>query len=178
MDKPRAEVHLGRPLTPRSAAMPKVAPIPAGYTTVTPYLAIEGAAQAIEFYKNAFGAQEIVRMAGPDGTLMHAEIRIGNSVVMLGEACPERGISGPKALKGSPVSIMLYVEDSDAVAARAQKAGAKITQPVDDMFWGDRYGKLEDPFGHHWGVATHVRDVTEAEMAEAMRKMSEQPQPA
>lgn len=158
--------------------MPKVQPIPPGYTTVTPYLAIEGATQAIDFYKRAFGAEEIVRMAGPDGAVMHAEIRIGNSIVMLGEACPERGASGPKALKGSPVSILLYVEDADAVAAQAQKAGAKIAQPVDEMFWGDRYGKLEDPFGHLWGVATHVRDVTEAEMAEAMRKMSEQPQPA
>jgi len=158
--------------------MPKVAPIPSGFTTVTPYLVIEGAAQAIDFYKRAFGAQEIARMPGPDGSVMHAEIRIGNSVIMLGEANPQRNALGPKALKGSPVSIMLYVEDSAAVAAQAEKAGAKITMPVADMFWGDRYGTLEDPFGHKWGVATHIRDVTEAEMAEAMRKMSEQGQPA
>ena len=158
--------------------MPKVAPVPAGYTTVTPYLTIEGAGEAIEFYKRAFGAKEVVRMAGPDGSLMHAEIRIGNSIVMLGEACPGRGALGPKALKGSPVSVMLYVEDSDAVAAQAQKAGAKVTMPVAEMFWGDRYGTLEDPFGHKWGVATHVRDVSEAEMADAIRKMAEQPQPA
>ena len=158
--------------------MPKVQPIPAGYATATPYLAIEGAGQAIEFYKRAFGAEEVVRMPGPDGSVMHAEIRIGNSMIMLGEACAERDAPGPKALAGSPVSIMLYVEDADAVAAQAQKAGAKITQPVGEMFRGDRYGKLEDPFGHRWGVATHVRDVTEAEMAEAMRKMSDEGQPA
>jgi PhnB protein len=158
--------------------MPKVQPIPQGFTSVTPYLTIEGAGEAIDFYKRAFGAEEIARMPGPDGNVMHAEIRIGGAVVMLGEACPERGALGPKALKGSPVSVMLYVEDVDAVAERAQKAGAKITMPVADMFWGDRYGTLEDPFGHRWGVATHMRDVTEAEMAEAMRKMSEQPQPA
>lgn len=158
--------------------MPKVQPIPQGFTAVTPYLAIEGAGQALDFYKRAFGAEEIARMAGPDGNVMHAEIRIGGAALMLGEACPERGASGPKALKGSPVLIMLYVEDADAVVDRAQKAGAKVTQPVAEMFWGDRYGTLEDPFGHRWGVATHVRDVTEAEMVEAMRKMSEQPQPA
>jgi uncharacterized glyoxalase superfamily protein PhnB len=158
--------------------MSKVQAIPTGFTSVTPYLVIEGAAAAIEFYKRAFGAEEVLRMPGPDGGVMHAEIRIGGSIVMLGEACPERGHMGAKALKGSPVSIMLYVEDADAVAAQAQKAGAKITQPVADMFWGDRYGSLEDPFGHRWSVATHVRDVTEAEMAEAMRKMSQQPQPA
>lgn len=158
--------------------MAKVQPIPQGYTTVTPYLSVEGAGDAIEFYKRAFGAEELVRMPGPDGGVMHAEIRIGGSMIMLGEASPERGSPGPKALKGSPVQIMLYVEDADAVAARAQKAGAKVTMPVADMFWGDRYGTLVDPFGHKWGVATHVRDVTEAEMAEAMRKMGEQGQPA
>lgn len=158
--------------------MPKALPIPKGFTTVTPYLVIEGAGQAIDFYKRAFGAEEVTRMPGPDGNVMHAEIRIGGCMVMLGEACPERGHPGAKALKGSPVSIMLYVDDSDAVVARAEKAGAKVTQPVTDMFWGDRYGTLEDPFGHKWGVATHVRDVTEAEIAEAMRKMAQQPQPA
>ncbi|HET9650764.1 MAG TPA: VOC family protein [Usitatibacter sp.] len=158
--------------------MAKALPIPKGFTTVTPHLACEGAAEAIEFYKRAFGAEEVTRLPGPNGTVMHGEIRIGGSVIMLGEACPERGVLGPKALKGSPVSLMLYVDDADATAARAQKAGAKITQPVAEMFWGDRYGTLEDPFGHRWGVATHVRDVSEAEMAEAMRKMAEHPQPA
>lgn len=158
--------------------MPKALPIPKGFTAVTPYLAIEGAGRAIEFYKRAFGAEEVTRLPGPDGNVMHAEIRIGGAIVMLGEACPERGHSGAKALGGSPVSIMLYVDDADATAARAGNAGAKITQPVADMFWGDRYGTLEDPFGHKWAVATHVRDVSEAEMAEAMRKMAQQPQPA
>lgn len=158
--------------------MPKVQPIPQGFTAVTPYLAIEGAAQALHFYKRAFGAEEITRMPGPAGGVMHVEIRIGGAALMLGEACPERGAPGARALKGSPVSIMLYVEDADSVVDRAQKAGAKVTQPVADMFWGDRYGTLEDPFGHRWGVATHVRDVTEAEMAAAMRSMSEQAQPA
>jgi uncharacterized glyoxalase superfamily protein PhnB len=158
--------------------MSHVPAIPHGFTSVTPYLVIEGAGAAIDFYKRAFGAEEVMRMPGPDGNVMHAEIRIGGSIVMLGEACPERGHPGAKALKGSPVSIMLYVDDADAIAAQAQKAGAKITQPVADMFWGDRYGSLEDPFGHRWSVATHVRDVSEAEMAEAMRKMSQQAQPA
>jgi Uncharacterized protein conserved in bacteria len=158
--------------------MSKVQPIPQGFTAVTPYLIIEGAGEALEFYKRAFGAEVISSMPGPDGAVMHAEIRIGGAALMLGEACPDRGHFGPKALKGSPVSIMLYVESADAVAERAQKAGAKVTQPVADTFWGDRYGTLEDPFGHKWGVATHMRDVTEAEMIEAMRKMGEQAQPA
>lgn len=158
--------------------MPKGLPIPKGFTAVTPYLAIEGAAEAIEFYKRAFGAEEVSRLPGPNGGVAHAEIRIGGAVIMLGEACPERGVFGAKALKGSPVSIHLYVDDVDAVAARAQKAGAKVTMPVTDMFWGDRYGTFEDPFGHRWGVATHMRDVSGAEMAEAMRRMSEQGQPA
>lgn len=158
--------------------MPKTLPIPKGFTAVTPYLIIEGAAQAIDFYKRAFGAEEVSRMPAPDGSVAHAEIRIGGAIIMLGEACPDRGYVGAKALKGSPVSIMLYVDDADAIAARAEKAGAKITQAVADMFWGDRFGSLEDPFGHKWSVATHVRDVTEAEMAEAMRKMVRQTQPA
>ncbi|HET9577146.1 MAG TPA: VOC family protein [Usitatibacter sp.] len=158
--------------------MPKALPIPKGFTAVTPYLICEGAAEAIDFYKRAFGAEEIMRMPRPDGKVGHAEIRINGSIIMLGEADPGRGYTGPKALKGSPVSIMLYVDDVDAMASRAQKAGAKVTQPVADMFWGDRYGTLDDPFGHHWAVATHVRDVSEQEMAEAMRKMSQQPHPA
>ena len=155
--------------------MAKVSPIPKGFSAVTPYLVIEGAAAAIDFYKRAFGAEEVSRMAGPDGSVAHAELRIGGCMIMLGEACPEQGHVGAKALKGSPVGIMLYVEDADAVAARAEKAGARITQPVAEMFWGDRFGNLEDPFGHKWSVATHVRDVTPAEMAEAMRKMAGQP---
>lgn len=158
--------------------MPKAQPIPEGFTAVTPHLICEGAAEAMEFYKRAFGAEEVSRLNGPDGKVAHAEMRVGGAAFMLGEASPERGAVGPKALKGSPVSIHLYVDDADAIVGRAQKAGAKVTMPVADMFWGDRYGTLEDPFGHRWGVATHVRDVTEQEMVEAMRKMSQQPQPA
>ena len=145
--------------------------IPQGMHSVTPHLVCAGAAQAIEFYKKAFGATEEGRMPGPDGKLMHAMIRIGDSRIMLADEMPEWGSLGPKALKGSPVTIHLYVDDADAFAKRAAAAGAKITMPVDDMFWGDRYGKLEDPFGHHWSVATHVRDVSMEEMQKAMQEM-------
>jgi len=138
---------------------------------VTPHLICAGAADAIEFYKKAFGAVELTRMPGAQGKLMHASIRIGDSTVMLADEMPEWGSLGPKALKGSPVTIHLYVDDADAFVARAVKAGAKVTMPVDDMFWGDRYGKLEDPFGHHWSVGTHVRDVSPEEMRQAMRKI-------
>ncbi|OGA69743.1 MAG: glyoxalase [Betaproteobacteria bacterium RIFCSPLOWO2_12_FULL_68_20] len=151
--------------------MPKVKPIPEGMHSVTPHLVCAGAADAIEFYKKAFGAIEMARLPGPDGKLMHAMIRIGDSAVMLVDENPEWGMLGPKALKGSSVAIHLYVEDADAFAARAVKAGAKITMPLDDMFWGDRYGKLEDPFGHHWSVGTHVRDVGMEEMQQAMKAM-------
>jgi uncharacterized glyoxalase superfamily protein PhnB len=137
--------------------------------TVTPHLVCAGAADAIEFYKKAFGATETSRMPGPGGKLMHASVRIGDSTVMLVDEMPEHGTLGPKALKGTPVVIHLYVEDADAFAARAAKAGAKVTMPVTEMFWGDRYGQLEDPFGHRWSVATHVKDLTPAEMQEAMR---------
>lgn len=152
--------------------MSKVKPIPEGMHSVTPHLVCAGAAEAIEFYKKAFGAAEAARLPGPGGKLMHAMIRIGGSAVMLVDEMPEWGSLGPKALKGSPVTIHLYVEDVDAFVARAVKAGAKVTMPLEDAFWGDRYGKLEDPFGHHWSVATHVRDVSAAEMQQAMQKMS------
>ena len=152
--------------------MSKVKPIPDGMHSVTPHLICAGAAEAIEFYKKAFGAIEEARLPGPNGRLMHAMIRIGGSAVMLVDEMPEWGALGPKALKGSPVTIHLYVEDADAVFARAVKAGAKVIMPIDDAFWGDRYGKLEDPFGHHWSVATHVRDVSPEEMRQAMQKMA------
>jgi uncharacterized glyoxalase superfamily protein PhnB len=151
-------------------------PIPQGMHTVTPHLICAGAADAIEFYKKAFGAVEMARLPGANGKLMHAMLRIGDSAVMLVDEAPEWGMLGPKALKGSPVTIHLYVDDADASAARAVKAGAKLTMPVADMFWGDRYGTLEDPFGHRWSVATHVRDVTPEEMQQAMKKMSARPQ--
>jgi len=148
--------------------MPQVKPVPEGMHTVTPHLVCAGAADAIEFYKKAFNAVEVGRLAGPQGKLMHAMLRIGDSGVMLVDEFPEWGSFGPKSLKGSPVTIHLYVDNVDAVVKRAVAAGAKITMPVDDMFWGDRYGKLEDPFGHHWSVATHIRDVSPDEMKQAM----------
>jgi PhnB protein len=145
--------------------------IPQGMHSVTPHLVCAGAAKAIEFYKQAFGAQESARLPGPDGRLMHAAVTIGDSHVMLVDEMPEWGALGPKALKGSPVTIHLYVDDVDAVVERAVKAGAKVIMPVADQFWGDRYGKLEDPFGHHWSVATHVRDVSMEEAQKAMASM-------
>ena len=151
--------------------MPKVKPVPDGMHSVTPHLICAGAADAIEFYKKAFNAVEVVRLPGPQGRLMHAMIRIGDSAVMLVDEMPEWGALGPNSLKGSPVTIHLYVENVDAFVKRAVDAGAKITMPVADMFWGDRYGKLEDPFGHHWSVATHIRDVSPDEMMQEMKKM-------
>lgn len=145
--------------------------IPAGMHTVTPYLICAGAADAIEFYKKAFGAVELYRLPGDDGQVMHASIRIGDSVIMLNDEMPKWGAFGPKSLKGSPVTIHLYVEDADASFAQAIKAGAKATMPLEDAFWGDRYGKLEDPFGHQWSIATHIRDVTPEEMQKAMTEM-------
>ena len=153
-------------------AKAKIKPIPDGMRTVTPHLVCAGAADAIEFYKKAFGAVEVARQPGPDGKIMHASIRIGDSAVMLVDEFPAWGVRGPKALGGSPVTIHLYVEDADAFAARAVAAGAKVTMPIEDAFWGDRYGQLEDPFGHRWSVATHVRDVTPTEMERAMREMA------
>ena len=147
----------------------KVKAIPEGMHSVTPHLVCAGAAEAIEFYKQAFGAVEGGRLPGPDGKLMHAMIRIGDSAVMLVDEMPQWGALGPKSLKGSPVTIHLYVGDVDAVVKRAVAAGAKVTMPVDDMFWGDRYGKIEDPFGHQWSIGTHKRDVTPEEMQKAMR---------
>lgn len=152
--------------------MKKVKPIPDGMHSVTPHLICAGAAQAIEFYKQAFGAVEEARLPGPNGKLMHAMIRIGDSPVMLVDEMPEWCALGPKALKGSSVTIHLYVEDADAVFARAVKAGAKVVMPLDDAFWGDRYGKVEDPFGHHWSIGTHQREVSMEEAQQAMQKMS------
>ena len=150
---------------------PQVKPVPEGMHTVTPHLICAGAADAIEFYKKAFDAVEMVRLPGPQGKLVHACIRIGNSAVMLVDEFPDCGAFGPEALKGSPVTIHLQVEDVDAVFERAVRAGAKITMPLEDMFWGDRYGTLKDPFGHHWSVATHVRDVSPEEIQKAAQEM-------
>jgi len=150
--------------------MAKVKAIPEGMHSITPHLVCAGAAEAIDFYKKAFGATEVTRLPGPDGKLMHGAVRIEGSVVMLVDENPEWGVLGPRALKGSPVTIHVYVSDVDAFVAKAVKAGAKVVMPIDDMFWGDRYGIVEDPFGHHWSIATHVRDVTPEEMSEAMRQ--------
>jgi PhnB protein len=151
--------------------MSKVKAIPDDMHSVTPHLVCAGAAEAIEFYKKAFGAVEGGRLLGPEGKIMHAMIRIGGSAVMLVDEMPQWGALGPKTLKGSPVTIHLYVEDADATFQRALKAGAKALMPIAEQFWGDRYGKLEDPFGHHWSIGTHVRDVTPEEMKLAMQKM-------
>jgi uncharacterized glyoxalase superfamily protein PhnB len=140
--------------------------------SVTPHLICAGAADAIEFYKKAFDAVELGRLLSPEGNVMHASIRIGDSVIMLNDEMPQWCSFGPKSLKGSPVTIHLYVEDADAVFAQAVKAGATSTMPLEDMFWGDRYGKVEDPFGHQWSIGTHVRDVTPEEMQKAMAEMS------
>lgn len=147
--------------------------IPDGMHTLTPHLICAGAADAIEFYKKAFGATELNRLPGPDGKLMHASVRIGDSVLMLLDEFPQWGSLGPKALKGSPVVLHLYVEDVDAVVAQAVAAGAKLTLPVAEMFWGDRYGQVEDPFGHKWSVATHTRDLSPEEIQAGMAKMGE-----
>ncbi|MDQ3731107.1 MAG: VOC family protein [Pseudomonadota bacterium] len=150
---------------------PQVKPVPDGMHTVTPNLVCAGAADAIEFYKKAFDAIEMGRLSDSQGKLIHASIRIGDSVVMLVDEFPDWGKPGPKSLKGSPVTIHLYVEDVDAIFERAVGAGAKVTMPLEDTFWGDRYGVLEDPFGHHWSVATHIRDMTPEEIQQAAQKM-------
>ena len=142
----------------------KVRPIPEGYHSVTPYLIIKNAADAIEFYKKAFGATELFRMDQPDGKIGHAEIKIGDSPIMLSDEFPEMGHRGPQSLGGSPVSIMLYVEDVDAVVNRATTAGAKLDRPVEDKFYGDRAGSLTDPFGHIWHIGTHKEDISPEEM--------------
>ncbi len=150
--------------------MSQVKPVPDGYHTVTPYLTVRGASGALEFYAKAFGAEERFRMPGPDGSIMHAEMRIGDSFVMLGEECPQMGASSPQLLGGSPVSLMIYVTDVDASFARATSAGCTAQVPPTDMFWGDRYCKLQDPYGHLWGIATHKEDVCPEDM---MRRMAE-----
>ena len=139
-------------------------PIPEGHHTATPYLIVKGAAEALEFYKKAFGAREMMRFAAPDGHIGHAEIRIGDSVIMLADEHPDMGYRSPRSLGGSPVSILLYVEDVDHWFERAIAAGGKVTRPVADQFYGDRTGTLIDPFGHVWSISTHVEDVSPEEM--------------
>ncbi|HET9693242.1 MAG TPA: VOC family protein [Steroidobacteraceae bacterium] len=146
-----------------------VQPVPEGMHSVTPHLVCDGAAAAIEFYQRALGATGAGTLLGPDGRVMHAQVRIGDSTVMLVDENRQYGMLGPKSLNGSPVTIHLYVDDVDAVYQRAVSAGAKAVMPPADMFWGDRYGVLEDPFGHRWSIATHQREVPPAEMQEAMQ---------
>lgn len=141
-----------------------VSSTPNGYHTATPYLVIKGAAAAIEFYKTVFGATEVMRMDGPGGSVMHAEVKIGDSVIMLGEEMPAWGSSSPSTLGGSPVGICLYFPDVDARVALALKNGATAKRPVQNQFYGDRSGTITDPFGHLWTIATHVEDVAPAEM--------------
>jgi PhnB protein len=144
--------------------MAKVEPIPSEYPRVTPYLSVDGAEKAIAFYCDILGAEERVRMGGPDGKIGHAELAIGDSMIMLADAFPDMSAPTPTALGGSPVTIMVYVADVDDVFARAVKAGAKEIAPVQDQFYGDRSGQFEDPFGHRWNVASHVEDVSPEEM--------------
>ncbi len=151
-----------------------VKPIPDGYHTVTPYLYIRGAAAAIDFYKKAFGATEMFRMPGPGGRVMHAEIKIGDSPIMLADEFPDMGARSPQTLGGVSSSILLYVEDVDARFARAVEAGAKVQRPLKDQFYGDRSGTVEDPYGHVWTIATHKEDVSAEDMqrraADAMKQ--------
>jgi PhnB protein len=153
-----------------------VKPIPEGYHTLAPYLAVDNAAEAIDYYKEAFGAKERVRMNAPGGAIGHAELEIGDSVVMLSDPFPQSSTKPPKELGGSSVSVFMYVEDVDAVVKQAVDAGATVLMEVADQFWGDRFGTVQDPFGHTWSVATHVEDVPPEEMAErakaAMADMS------
>ena len=142
----------------------KVKPIPEGYHTATPYLIVKDAARAIEFYKKAFGATELMRIPGPGGKIGHAEIKIGDSPIMLADEVPGMGFRSPESLGGSPISILLYVEDVDVVFSEALAAGAKVQRPVADQFYGDRTGGVTDPFGHVWYIATHKEDVSPEEM--------------
>lgn len=149
--------------------------IPDGYHSITPYLSIKGAAKALEFYKQAFGATELLRMAMPDGGIGHAEIKIGDSVIMLADPCDQSGFYSPQKLGGSSVALHVYVENVDSQFAQAISAGAKAIKPVEDQFYGDRTGSLEDPFGHVWFLATHKEDLTPEEIgqrAEAFFKQS------
>ena len=145
--------------------------IPDGYYSLTPYLVCKGAAKAIEFYANAFGAQEVVRMPGPNGQVMHAEVKIGDSMLMLSDENEERGNLSPDSVGGTAVSIMFYTDDVDAVFKRAVGLGATAEMPPTDMFWGDRMGNLVDPFGHKWAIATHKEDVAPDEMQKRMAAM-------
>ncbi|MGA2202743.1 MAG: VOC family protein [Terriglobales bacterium] len=150
--------------------MKKVRYIPKGYNSVTPYLVVKGAAQAIEYYKKVFGATEILRMAGPDGRVGHAELQVGSSRIMLADENPQMGYRSAESIGASPVSLLVYIRDCDKVVERAVAGGAKLLKPVQDQFYGDRSGFIQDPFGHQWGIATHIEDVSPEEMDERAKK--------
>jgi PhnB protein len=150
----------------------KVKPVPDGYHSVTPYIIVHNAAEAIDFYKRAFGATELLRIPAPGNKIGHAEIKIGDSIIMLADEHPEMGARSPRSIGGTPVSIVIYVDEVDAVAERVVKAGAKQTRPVADQFYGDRTGSFEDPFGHQWHVHTHVEDVSSEEIEKRMAAMA------
>jgi PhnB protein len=156
----------------------RVQAIPKGFHGVTPHLTLRGASEAIEFYKKAFGARERSRMPGPDGKVMHAEIQIGDSIVMLADEFPEMGAKSPQTLGGASGSLLIYTRDVDGLFQRAVAAGATVQMPVSDMFWGDRYGKVLDPFGHQWELATHKEDVPRKEMERRVAAMTSGPPPA
>ena len=153
-----------------------VQPIPEGYHTLTPYLIVKGAAQAIEFYKKAFGATELMRLEGPGGSVAHAELRIGDSQIMLADEHPEMNALAPEAAGKSGVGFCLYVENADAVFEQAVAAGARVERPVQDQFYGDRSGMVADPFNHTWTIATHIEDLTPEEINERMQNMFEGPE--
>jgi PhnB protein len=156
----------------------KAQAIPKGHHTVTPSLFVAGAAKAIDFYKKALGAEELMRFPAPDGTIMHAEIRIGDSIIMLGDEMPDQGGRGPKSIGGTPVSFFVYGENVDAAWKRAVDAGAKPIVPLADQFWGDRTGCLEDPFGHQWWLAQHIKDLTPEELRKEAESYFSQAQSA
>jgi uncharacterized glyoxalase superfamily protein PhnB len=148
----------------------KSKPIPEGFNTLTPHLVVKGASKAIDFYKKAFSAEEIRRMLGPDGkSIMHAELKIGNSRLMLVDEFPEMNARAPESIGGTPVTIHMFLKDADLVFKRAVDAGAQVRMPLADMFWGDRYGVLADPFGHLWSIATHIEDLTPEEIGKRMQ---------
>jgi PhnB protein len=152
----------------------KVKPVPAGHHTVTPYLACKGAAQAMDFYKKAFGAKEMMRMPGPGGAIGHAEMQIGDSRIMLTDEYPEMDFLGPNSRGGTPVHLHLYVPDADKMAAQAVKAGAKLLRAVEEQFYGDRTGTVQDAWGHVWHLATHVKDVSMAELKKGAAQRAKQ----
>ena len=172
--KAKAKKRAARKTAARKAPAKKtVSPIPAGHPAVSPYLIVDDAPRALEFYKKAFGAKELMRHAGPDGRIGHAEIRIGDSIIMLADEHLEVNARSPKTVGGTPVSLHLYVKDVDAIARQATAAGARTVRPVQTQFYGDRSGTLEDPFGHQWHVSTHVEDISPAELRRRAAQMSQ-----